>query len=292
MSSLWMIVASLAFALMTATAKLAMEQGEPVAQVIFYRCVVSLAVLYLVLRWRGIPVATPHWRSHLQRSLTGAGSFVAYFSALTMLPLATTVTLNYSSTLFVALLMLVMGSWQLNRATLAALIAGFAGIVLLLHPTASPDQWVGVALALGSAVTSALSVLSMRRLGELGESAWRTVFYFTLFTAVFTFPWYLSTSPWRGIEPSALWLLLGVGVLATIGQISLTHSYQRGNALVSSSLGYSQVLFSTLIGYLIWRDVPAGEAWIGIPLIIGSGIATLFLNRSPKVVSNTTPSRT
>ena len=272
-----MIAASLVYACMGACIKLTAELQVPVAQITFYRCLISLVLIFAILRLRGTPLRTRHWRAHLTRSFTGVASMATYYYAITLLPLATAITLNYTKPLFVALMMLAAGAWRFRAGTLIALIGGFAGVALMLRPSATPTQWLGVAMALGSAFLSAGSVLSIRRLGLLGEPTWRTVFYFTLSATILTFPWYLASSPWTAMEAHAVLLLLSVGALATIGQVMLTMAYQHGETLVSASLGYSQVIFASVLGYCIWQETPAGEAWIGIPLIVASGLITLTL---------------
>jgi len=275
-----MIAASLAFAGMGAFVKLAANAGVPTAQIVFYRSLISMFLVYGILRWRGMPIYSPHWRAHLLRSLSGVGSLITLFSALTLLPLATATTLNYSSPLFVALLLAVLRIRPLCSVTLAALAAGLLGIVLLLRPTVDPGHWLGIYLALGSAVMSALSVLNMRRLGQLGEPTWRTVFYFSVFASLLTLPWYLASAPWRGIDPTGALMVLGVAVGSLLGQVMITFAYQHAETLVTASLGYSQVVFSSLIGFWLWQEVPAGDAWLGIPLIVASGVATMLSQKS------------
>jgi drug/metabolite transporter (DMT)-like permease len=275
-ASLWMIVAGLAYAGMGACIKLASARGVPVAQITFYRSLISLLAVWAYLRLRGTTLATPHWRNHLARSLTGVGSLAAYFSAITLLPLATAMTLSYTSPLFVAIIMFASRTWQPRRLMLLTVLVGFCGVALLLRPTVDRTQWLGLSLAVTSAALSAGSVLTLRRLGQLGESTWRTVFFLVLSATVLTFPWYLSSAPWRPMTSMAALFVLGVGLLATLGQLLITLSYQRGETLVSACLGYSQVLFAVLLGWWIWREGPTGEAWVGIPLIIGSGIGTVL----------------
>lgn len=125
--SLWMIAASLIYAAMGACVKLAADHGVPVAQITFYHCLISLVAIFAVLRWRGTVLLTPHWRAHLARSFTGVASLITYFSAISLLPLATAITLNYTTPLFVALMLLVAGPCRLHAPVLLALATGFAG---------------------------------------------------------------------------------------------------------------------------------------------------------------------
>ena len=85
-ASLWMLGASLAFAGMAASVKLAAQQGVPLGQVLFYRGLLSLLLMYAWMRVVGVAFRTPHWRAHLQRGIAGVIGMMAYFGGITLLP--------------------------------------------------------------------------------------------------------------------------------------------------------------------------------------------------------------
>jgi drug/metabolite transporter (DMT)-like permease len=269
MHSLWMIGASLAFAGMGACIKLAADHGVPLGQIIFYRCLISLVAIYVYLRWRGLQIQTPHWKAHLSRSASGLAAMVSLFGAIGALPLATATTLQYTSPLFVAAALLVVHRERPGLVSGATLAAGFLGVALLLRPTFDSSQWFGAALGLFSAMCTAVSVLNMRMLGALREPSGRTV----LFATIALTPWFVATDPLTAIDAADIALLAGVGSCATVGQLMLTFAYQRGHALVAANLGYSQVVFASLLGILIWNDVLSAASWIAMAIIVASGIA-------------------
>ena len=104
MQSLWMVAASLLFASMGVCVKLGAAQFSA-AELVFYRGAIALVLLWGFVLVRRLPLATPHWRAHLWRGVTGSVSLVLYFYAISVLPLATAVTLNYTSPLFLALIL-------------------------------------------------------------------------------------------------------------------------------------------------------------------------------------------
>lgn len=275
-----MIGASLAFAGMGVCIKLAADRELPLGQIIFYRCLISLIVVFLYLRWRGWPIKTPNWRVHLSRSTSGLVAMVTLFGAISLLPLATAITLQYTSPLFVTLALILIHRERPGALNIAALAVGFFGVALLLRPTIHTSQWLGATLALGSAVATAVSVLNMRILGGLHEPSWRTVFYFSLFATVALLPWYFATNPFAMIDAAGVALLLGVGVLGTAGQLMVTLAYQQGQTLVSANLGYTQVVFASLLGILIWQDVLSPASWVAIAVIVASGTVATTVMRS------------
>lgn len=280
MHSLWMIGASLAFAAMGVCIKLAADHDAPLGQIVFYRCFVSLVLIYTFLRVRGLPIRTRNWKAHLSRSASGAVAMVTFFGAISLLPLATAITLQYTSPLFVAAALLITGRERPQPANVVTLLAGFAGVALLLRPIITTSLWVGATLGVISAVATAVSVLNMRILGELREPSWRTVFYFSLFATVGLMPWFVATNPFAVATSRDLLLLVGVGTLATVGQLMITFAYQRGQTLVSANLGYTQVVFASLLGILIWHDVLSPLSWVAIAVIVTSGIvATAMMRR-------------
>jgi drug/metabolite transporter (DMT)-like permease len=154
--------------------------------------------------------------------------------------------------------------------------------VLLLQPSYDPSQWLGILVALASAVTAVIAALNIRSLGRLDEPVARTVLYFSGIVSVASFPWYLTTDIAR-ITLAGLASVAVVGVFATVGQVMLTLAFQRGQTLLTSLLGYSQVIFTSLIGVALWDDHPGLGAWLAMGLIIASGaVATWFMRSAPQ----------
>jgi drug/metabolite transporter (DMT)-like permease len=279
-SSLWMLGASVAFALMAAAVKLAAQHQVPLGQIVFYRCLLSVLVVSAYMSAMRLPFGTPNWRAHVQRGAAGFIGIIAYFGAIMLLPLAAAVTLNYTSPLLLATILLVLHRERPPPQMVLAMLAGFAGIVLLLQPSYEPSQWLGALAAFGSAITAAIAALNIRSLGRLEEPVARTVLYFSGIVTVASLPWYLMTDI-RATTATGIACVIGVGVFATAGQVMLTLAYQRGQTLLTSLLGYSQVVFTSLIGVALWDDHPGPGAWLAMGLIIASGaVATLFMRSS------------
>ncbi|WP_085314530.1 DMT family transporter [Derxia lacustris] len=283
MQSLWMLAAAALFSLVAAFVKLAID-AHSAWEILFWRNAVGLAVLLpMALRRMGglrALVVTPHWRGHLARNASGTTAVLLWFATTAHLPLATALTLNYTSSLFLAAL-LVGGAWRAGRRgpgrrMLAALLIGFAGIVCVLRPTLAPEQWLWGAAGLASGLLGAGALLSLRTLGQLGEPSTRTVFYFSLSGAAAGAAGMLAFGAhWP--DARHLGYLLAVGGLALVAQLALTHAYGRGKPLLAATLGYSTIVFGSGWGWLVWGDVTPAQAWIGIGLIAGAGAwATLL----------------
>lgn len=278
--SAWMIGASLTFTGMAACIKLAAEHGVPVGQIVFYRGLISLVLMYFYLRRTGLVLATPHWKVHVQRSVVGFFGMVTYIAAITLLPLATAVTLNYTSPLLLGLLLLVIHRERPHLLIVAALLGGLCGIVMLLRPTYDESQWFGGLVALASAVLAAFSALNIRALGRLDEAPARTVLYFSLFITVASLPWFALSEP-ASLDAEGAVYVFAAGTLATLGQVMITLAYQRGHTMLVSLLGYSQVVFTSLLGIMIWDDRLPSLSWLGMALVILSGAAATMFVRTP-----------
>lgn len=270
MKALWIIGASLSFALMATCIKLADERGAPLGQVLFYRSAGSLLLVCLQMGYRRVPFATPHWRRHLLRGVASFVSMIVLFSAIRLLPLATAITLSFLSPVILAGLLVLLHGEQPTRRLLSALGTAIVGVVLLLRPTIAAQQWSGALVGLASAVLGAVAMLNMRAIGRLDEPAWRSVFYFSLISSILALPWYLASHP-LAVDPEALGLMLLSAVFATGGQVMQTRAYEHRNTLLVSLLSYSQVLFTSIIGALLFRHAPTTAWWLGMLLVVGSG---------------------
>jgi drug/metabolite transporter (DMT)-like permease len=279
--SLWMLGASILFSLMAASIKLASSAGVPISHIIFYRGLFSVLAMSAYLKYRGHTLRTPHWRAHLRRAVAGYVGLLSYVIAIVMLPLGTAVTLNYTSPLLLGAMLLFLHRERPEWPLLAALAGGLCGVILLLRPTFEGSYWIGTLIALLSAALAAWTALNIRALGRLKEIPVKTVLYFSLFITLATLPWYLLSQPGTASLRGSAYVLTAA-VMAAIGQIMLTLAYQRGHTFLVSLLGYSQVVFTSVLGILLWNDKLTLMAWSGMALIILSGFTASVSMKPPK----------
>ena len=277
MQSLWMLVASLLFACMGVCVKFAAATHSAV-EITFYRSFISLILMFGLVRLNGVALATPHWRWQISRGVVGFSALFAYFYAITLLPLATAVTLNYTSAIFLALYLALAGM-RISAGILSALIVGLLGVALLLKPSFHADQLLGGLIGLGSGVLAGMAYFSVRELGARGEPEMRTVFYFSLFSTIASAVW-MGVYEFHSVDLRGGLLLLGVGGFATVAQLAMTRAYKRGNTLVSASLAYTTVVFASLLGVLLWKESLTFGAWLAIGVIVASGLISSWFSRA------------
>ena len=256
-------------------------------EIVFYRSFLSLLLMLGVVRLRGVALTTPHWRWQVSRGLVGFSALFAYFWAITLLPLATAVTLNYTSAIFLAIYLALAGH-RLTVGIVGALALGLGGVALLLKPTLHADQLFTGLIGLGSGALAGMAYFSVRELGARGEPETRTVFYFALVSTLCGACWLLLAE----IHPLDLRsgsLLLGVAAFATAAQLAMTRAYAGAKALVAAALAYSTVVFASLFGVLLWNEAHDRTTWLAIGLIVLSGLAATYF--SPAAAGTPAPPR-
>lgn len=270
-----MLVAGLLFACMGVLVK----YGSPhfsTSELVFYRSLVGLVIMYAMLHRAKVVMSTRHWRNHLWRGLSGTFAMILFFHCITVLPLATAITLNYTSSMFISALAVLVLKEKFHIPLSSALALGFTGVVLLLHPTLEHDQLLPGLLGLLSGLLAAVALLNVRHLGVLGEPDMRVVFYFNLISTLVSGVWMLNDAP-QPISLSDLPFFIALGASATFAQLAMTRAYRTGQTLVVGSLAYSTIVFSALFGLLFWHEMLSMSAWLGIVLIIASGMLSLRL---------------
>jgi drug/metabolite transporter (DMT)-like permease len=296
MQALWMVLAALIFATMGVCVKIASVWFGS-AELVFYRGLVGIAFLAALARSRGVSLATRYPGMHAWRSLVGVASLGAWFYAIAHLPLATAMTLNYMSSVWIAVFLVggTLLAWMprpgrdgrmerppLQGALVLTVIAGFAGIVPMLRPTLGDRQAFAGLLGLLSGLAAAFAYMQVVALSKLGEPEARTVFYFAMGSAVAGGVGTAASgfSPWPGMM--ALWLI-PVGLLAALGQLCMTRAYATaktgGGTLLVANLQYSGILFAAIYGVLLFGDRIDAMGWAGIVLILASGIAATVLRQ-------------
>jgi S-adenosylmethionine uptake transporter len=282
MQALWMVLASFFFATMGVGIKVASVSFNT-AELVFYRGVVSVVFMGLVLRAHGTSLRSPVPWMHAWRSTLGVLSLSAWFYAIAHLPLATAMTLNYMSGVWVAAFIvggaLLYGKAERQGPLLLTVLAGFAGVLMTLRPTLDQDQLFAGVIGLISGMTAALAYVQVTALGRLGEPAQRTVFYFSLASAVAGAAGMLFSemTPWADVSWQAAAWLIPIGVLASLGQWCMTRAYSHGPTLVVANLQYAGIVFAALYSLLLLGDKIALIGWLGMAVIVASGIAATVL---------------
>ena len=285
-----MVCASLLFALMGVCVKLASAQYGS-GEIVLYRSLVGLVSMGLVLRWRGIGWGTAVPAMHLGRSITGVTALCLWFYAIGHLPLATAMTLNYMSSVWIALFLIGgavllaperCGNGQIDLRLVAAVLTGFAGVALVLRPTLEQDQlWHGLA-GLGSGLIAATAYLQVTALGRIGEPGERVVLYFSLTGVVFGIVIAVGSGGLHAHTWQGAGLLLAIGLLATTAQWMMTLAYGTGATMGIAALQYLGIVFSFLLGVLIFDEQLTLMALGGVLLIIAAGVAATLLQPRPR----------
>lgn len=282
MQSLWIVLASLFFASMGVCVKFGAGFFST-AELVFYRSFIALLLMAGYVGLKRLPLATPHGRAHLKRSLVGVVSMMLLFEAIALLPLATAMTLNYTSPLFLALMLMLWSREPVRPVLVLTLLTGFAGVILLLQPTLERQQWLGALIGLGSGIGAGAAFFNLRRLGQLGEPEWRTVFYFLLISSIVGLGWVMTRGSFHAVDGYSGLLLLGIGAFGVGGQLCLTVAYKRGKTLMTANLAYSAVVFSSLFGFLFWDELLPLLSWTGMAVVIASGIGATLLSHGRPV---------
>jgi drug/metabolite transporter (DMT)-like permease len=288
-ASLLMVLATLLFATMGVCVKLASQFYDP-GEIVFYRGLVGVAILAGMAAWRKQSLRTPVPAMHFWRSLSGVLALSLWFYSIAKLPLATAMTLNYMSSVWMALFLIgggvLMGSARVDPRLVSAVLLGFCGVALVLRPTLDEQQlWHGLAGVL-SGMLSALAYLQVTSLGRSGEPEFRIVFYFSLGGLVAGALTALLAGSFHAHHAQGFALLMAVGLLATTAQLMMTRAYAIGKTLVNASLQYLGIVFSFLYGALLFGDALTLSAMLGMLLIVGAGLAaTLLRSRSTPVDS-------
>jgi drug/metabolite transporter (DMT)-like permease len=277
LGSAWMLVAGASFATMGLLVKRCVPYFSA-DELVFYRSLFGLILVGALPLYQGCTLKTRYWSMHLMRSLCGLASLWLFFFTLARVPLATAVTLNYTSPLFFAFLLTVLGREPVARSLLFSLGTGFIGVLLVLQPHVASSEWLSGCTGLLSGLTAGISYLYVRHLGQVGEPEWRIVFYFSgLSTLVLGAVVLLK--PHHPLTFSHPGLLVSLGAVATLGQWAMARAYRTGKSLLVANFAFSTVLFSCILGAVFLNEKLDAHTWWGILAVILAGIMSTMIIR-------------
>lgn len=266
---LWMIIATFFFSLMGSFVKLGANHFSSV-ELVFYRSFISLLFLFIYIMIGQKEIKTPHLRKQIDRGVVGFLSLAFFFYAIAHLNLGSAMTLNYTSPIFLGFFLPFISHQKIKKSILFCTISGFIGALLILDPHGEWQSWFAGAIGLVSGIGAALAYIHVIQLSKLNEPDWRTVFYFTLVSTLGSGLW-ISFTDYQKLAWSDMWILIPLGLSATIAQIAMTRAYRLGNTLVIGALSYLTIVFSGVISLLYFNETMRIEDILGATLIIVSG---------------------
>lgn len=271
------VVAAMCWACMGALLKLGAMRGAGIVELILYRSLFGLPVVLLwVLAGPGLDsLRVQSWRAHVWRGTIGIASMFCTFGALVLLPLAEATTLLFTGPIFATLLSWAILKEKVGRHRLAAGLAAFAGVIVVMRPGASGEAIAatGVLIGLAAAFGQASVTVTLRHLGAREHVA-AIVFWFLVVASCVG----LALLPALGTAPAlgTVALLAAAGMFGGLGQICMTGSLQAAPVALLAPFDYLHLLGAMLLGWLMLGNAPTGYTFAGAALIAGSGLYTLW----------------
>jgi len=277
-----MIGASALFAVMSAMVK-ALGDRIPFTELMFFRSFLAMPVVVALSLRTGARGAvallrTRRFPGHVMRATTGTLAMASSFYALTVLPLAEQTALTSTTPIFVTILSIPVLGEVVRVHRWSAVLIGFAGIVVIALGQGAFRGGLGTLAAAGTAaavsqgVFSAMTTLLVRQLSATESSA-TIVMWQSLLMSAFT----AATLPflWTTPAPGEVLLLLLIGLSGGIAQVMLTEAYASAQVSAIGPYSYTSILWSVLLGWMAFAEVPPVTTLVGAALIVASGLYIL-----------------
>lgn len=279
------LASAIAVAAMFALSKVVGEHGVSLAETMFWRQAVTVPILATLMALGGKlgRLKTRRLGGHMVRATLGTVGMTVTFAAVRVLHISEATTLGFTVPLFAVVITALFMPEKVGVWRWLAVIVGFAGVVLITRPGNSHVPLLGLTLGLAGAACGAVISFQIRELART-EAPTTVVFWFGVFGALFAAPllpfFYVphDTTTWI--------MLIGVGAVGTASQWLLTSSLRYGSVASVVVMDYTQIVWATLLGWLVWNELPAAQMWLGVPLIVASGLIIAWSGRNPPVVTD------
>ena len=257
---------------MNGFAKKAAEFHDPI-EIVFYRGLVAMALLlvYIAIKGRKDFYKTKRIKTHFGRALIGNCGVFTVFWSYKLLPMAEVTALLFSSPLIITIMSALILKESVGIYRWMAVAVGFIGVIMIMGPTADLISGYVIIIPLISSFCMASVSIYLRHLGKT-EDAITSVFYFLLFGITYSaiYMMFKGTLP----TPSATFLLACVGVASFVQLVLKTEAFRLAEASLLSPFTYLMLIWSVIIGWLFWGDIPSIQVLIGAGVII---ISNLFI---------------
>ncbi len=281
------VVSALAFTLMSAAVRW-LSSRYPVGELIFVRSFFALIPVAGWLMWRGLSLSSARpvaLIGHIRRGCIGATGMACGFVALSLLPLADAVAIGYATPLLVVILAVVVLKEKVRAYRWSAVFFGLIGVVVMLSPhlggsavsgNGAAASAFGALIALAGAMCSAGATIEVRQLTRTETTASIVTVFMLLTTALSLCTVFFG---WTMPGPADAFVMLSVGILGGIGQITLTESYRYADASLVAPFEYTTMIWAVALGFFILGEWPQDVVFIGAAIVIASGLFVLWRER-------------
>ena len=273
---LCMVSSAFCFSCMNAFVRLSGDL--PSVQKSFFRNLVALlfAAVILLRSGEGFHFEKKNLPGLLLRSAFGTLGILCNFYAVDHLALSDASMLNKMSPFFAILFSYFLLKEKLTFVQGAGVVTAFLGSLFILKPSFANLDLLPSAVGLFGGLAAGAAYTFVRILGKRGERGPFIVFFFSAFSCLAVVPWLMfHFEPMTGRQ---LLFLIGAGLAAAGGQFSITAAYCHAPAREVSVYDYSQILFSALLGFFLFRDVPDGYSVMGYVIICGTAVLMFLYN--------------
>ena len=269
--SLILMLAAFGFALMVALIKLAGER-LPVSQILFVRQLGMTIIL--------APVLLPHFPEtmrtrrldlQLARIVLAVVAMSCGFTAIVHMPLADATALGFAKSFFVTIFAVIVLKETVGPYRWAAVAVGFAGVLVMLRPGTEGFSMYGVLAVTGAAAAGAVMVI-IRLMSRTESTATILAFQAIGVGLVMAVPAWMN---WVAPTPREWLLLGGIGIVSYFAQKANVTAFRYGEASLLASLDYVRLVHATLLGWLLFDQLPATSTWAGAGIIVLASIYTV-----------------
>ena len=272
-----LMLSALSFSFMNVCVRMAGDL--PVFQKSLFRNLVSLIVALAVLLRSGegfLPRDRRNWPILLVRALAGSVGILCNFYAVDHLLLPNASVLNKMAPFCVVIFSALLLKEKLKLPQILMLLGAFGGALLVVKPVLGNMVLVPSLVGFSSGVLAGLAYTMVRILGQRGERGSYIVFFFSAFSCAMVLPGAILS--WEPITGAQLLALAGTGVFAAGGQFCITAAYRYAPGREISVYDYSQVIFSALLGFFIFGDLPDALSALGYVIIISMAVLNFRYN--------------
>ncbi len=250
----------------------------PPFEVAFFRNLFGLVALSPIFLRQGLrPLKTKKLHLHAARGAIQALGMLAFFTGVTLIPLAQVTALSFSAPLFATLLAILLLGERVRIRRITALVLGFIGMLLVVRPGVSEIN-LGTMLIIGSSIGWGAAIAIIKSMTSTESSGTLTVYmglFLTPITGAFAF-FVWETPTWEQLA----WLFL-IGCLGTLGHLAFAQSFRRAESTAVLPLDFTRLIWASVVGFAVWNEIPDAWSWIGGAVIFAS--ATYIAYRESRV---------